>query len=42
MDVELVTRTSLSSLNKIDDGRIVSPNSLDEWTWSSLRVSLIK
>ncbi|XP_074115513.1 adenylyl cyclase X D isoform X2 [Cotesia typhae] len=37
MDVELVTRTSLSSLNKIDDGRIVSPNSLDEWTWSSLR-----
>ncbi|XP_015124088.1 adenylyl cyclase X E isoform X2 [Diachasma alloeum] len=37
MDVELVTRTSLSSLHKVDDGRIVSPNSLDEWTWSSLR-----
>ncbi|XP_034941992.1 adenylate cyclase type 2-like isoform X2 [Chelonus insularis] len=37
MDVELVTRTSLSSLSKVDDGRIVSPNSLDEWTWSSLR-----
>ncbi|XP_043285821.1 adenylate cyclase type 2-like isoform X2 [Venturia canescens] len=37
MDVELVTRTSLSSLHKVDDGMIVSPNSLDEWTWSSLR-----
>ncbi|KAK2578827.1 hypothetical protein KPH14_002444 [Odynerus spinipes] len=37
MDVELVTRASLTSLQKVDDGRIVSPNSLDEWTWSSLR-----
>ncbi|XP_044014942.1 adenylate cyclase type 2-like isoform X3 [Aphidius gifuensis] len=37
MDMELVTRTSLSSLHAVDDGRIVSPNSLDEWTWSSLR-----
>ncbi|XP_070150500.1 adenylyl cyclase X E [Polyergus mexicanus] len=36
MDVELVTRASLSSLQN-DDGRIVSPNSFDEWTWSSLR-----
>jgi len=39
MDVELVTRTSLSSLREVDDGRIVSPNSFDEWTWSGLRVS---
>nr|XP_012138136.1 PREDICTED: adenylate cyclase type 2-like isoform X2 [Megachile rotundata] len=37
MDVELVTRASLNSLQVEGDGRIVSPNSLDEWTWSSLR-----
>ncbi|XP_035736454.1 adenylate cyclase type 2-like isoform X3 [Vespa mandarinia] len=37
MDVELVTRASLTSLQNVDDGRVVSPNSLDEWTWSSLR-----
>ncbi|KAK9300855.1 hypothetical protein QLX08_006566 [Tetragonisca angustula] len=36
MDVGLVTRASLNSLH-MDDGRIVSPNSFDEWTWSSLR-----
>lgn len=35
--MELVTRASLSSLQKVDDGRIVSPNSLDGWTWSTLR-----
>lgn len=39
MDVEMVTRASLSSLQKVDDGRIISPNSFDEWTWSGLRVS---
>lgn len=38
MDMELVTRASLSSL-QTDDGRIISPNSFDEWTWSGLRVS---
>ncbi|KAK9300856.1 hypothetical protein QLX08_006566 [Tetragonisca angustula] len=37
MDVGLVTRASLNSLH-MDDGRIVSPNSFDEWTWSSLRI----
>ena len=37
MDVEMVTRASLNSLQMVDDGRIVSPNSLDEWTWTSLR-----
>ncbi|PBC32829.1 Adenylate cyclase type [Apis cerana cerana] len=37
MDVELVTRASLNSLNNVDDGRIVSPNNLDDWTWSNLR-----
>lgn len=38
--MELVTRASLSSLQKEDaDGRIISPNSFDEWTWSGLRVS---
>ncbi|XP_043784053.1 adenylyl cyclase X E-like isoform X2 [Apis laboriosa] len=37
MDVELVTRASLNSLNNVDDGRIVSPNKLDDWTWSNLR-----
>ncbi|KAG7189766.1 hypothetical protein KM043_017430 [Ampulex compressa] len=37
MDVELVTRASLTSLQKVDEGRIVSPNSLDESTWSNLR-----
>nr|XP_033340223.1 adenylyl cyclase X E-like isoform X1 [Megalopta genalis] len=37
MDVELVTRASLNSLQVVDDGRIVSPNSFDEWTWTSLR-----
>ncbi|XP_012165512.2 adenylate cyclase type 2 isoform X1 [Bombus affinis] len=36
MDVGLVTRASLNSLH-MGDGRIVSPNSLDEWTCSSLR-----
>ncbi|GAB1865684.1 adenylate cyclase [Camponotus japonicus] len=36
MDMELVTRASLSSL-QTDDGRIISPNSFDEWTWSGLR-----
>ncbi|CAD1477097.1 unnamed protein product [Heterotrigona itama] len=36
MDVGLVTRASLNSLH-MDDGRIVSPNNFDEWTWSSLR-----
>ncbi|KAF7380246.1 hypothetical protein HZH66_014601 [Vespula vulgaris] len=40
MDVELVTRASLTSLQNVDDGRVVSPNSLDEWTWSSLRVNI--
>ncbi|CAK9829019.1 Adenylyl cyclase X E [Anthophora retusa] len=35
--MELVTRASLDSLQVMDDGRVVSPNSLDEWTWSSLR-----
>ena len=37
MEFELVTRASLNSLQMVGDGRIVSPNSLDEWTWSSLR-----
>ncbi|XP_076623646.1 adenylyl cyclase X D [Colletes latitarsis] len=37
MDMELVTRASLNSLRARDDGRIVSSNCLDEWTWSSLR-----
>ncbi|XP_011646135.1 adenylate cyclase type 2-like isoform X2 [Pogonomyrmex barbatus] len=37
MDVELVTRASLSSLQKVDDGRIVSPNSFEEWTLSRLK-----
>lgn len=38
--MELVTRASLSSLQKEDaDGRIISPNSFDEWTWTGLRVS---
>ncbi|XP_024936436.1 adenylate cyclase type 2 isoform X2 [Cephus cinctus] len=34
---ELMTRTSLTSLHKSGDDRVISPNSLDEWTWSSLR-----
>ncbi|XP_051172100.1 adenylate cyclase type 2-like isoform X3 [Leptopilina boulardi] len=37
MDVELVARTSLSSLHKVDENLIISPNNLDDWTWSSLR-----
>nr|XP_034176067.1 adenylate cyclase type 2 isoform X2 [Osmia lignaria] len=37
MEFELVTRASLNSLQMVGDGRIVSPNSLDEWTWSNLR-----
>ncbi|CAL7940010.1 unnamed protein product [Xylocopa violacea] len=37
MDVELVARASLNSLHMVDDARIVSPNSLDEWTWANLR-----
>lgn len=38
--MELVTRASLSSLQKeTADGRIISPNSFDEWTWTGLRVS---
>ncbi|XP_011860163.1 PREDICTED: adenylate cyclase type 2-like isoform X3 [Vollenhovia emeryi] len=37
INVELVTRASLCSLKKVDDGRIISPNSFDEWTWSGLR-----
>lgn len=40
MEFELVTRASLNSLQMVGDGRIVSPNSLDEWTWSNLRVSV--
>ena len=39
MDMELVTRASFSSLQKEDDGRIISSDSFDEWTWSGLRVS---
>ncbi|KAL0099732.1 hypothetical protein PUN28_019858 [Cardiocondyla obscurior] len=35
--MEMVTRVSLNSLQKEDDVRIVSPNSFEEWTWSSLR-----
>ncbi|XP_012228247.1 adenylyl cyclase X E-like isoform X2 [Linepithema humile] len=35
--MDVVTRASLSSLQKVDDKRIVSPNSLDEWTWCTLR-----
>ncbi|XP_018054428.1 PREDICTED: adenylate cyclase type 2-like isoform X1 [Atta colombica] len=37
MDMELVTRASFSSLQKEDDGRIISSDSFDEWTWSGLR-----
>ncbi|XP_012259687.2 adenylate cyclase type 2-like isoform X2 [Athalia rosae] len=34
--MELVARTSLTSF-KVDQRQIVSPSSLDDWTWSSLR-----
>ncbi|XP_033224247.1 adenylate cyclase type 2 [Belonocnema kinseyi] len=37
MDVELVARTSLSSLHMVDENLIISPNNLDGWTWTSLR-----
>ncbi|XP_017887885.1 adenylate cyclase type 2 isoform X2 [Ceratina calcarata] len=37
MDVELVTRASLNSLHMVNHARIVAPNNLDEWTWTSLR-----
>ncbi|XP_018341490.1 PREDICTED: adenylate cyclase type 4-like isoform X3 [Trachymyrmex septentrionalis] len=37
MDMELVTQASFSSLQKEDDGRIISSDSFDEWTWSGLR-----
>ena len=39
MDVELVARASLSSLQKdAGEGLIVSLSNLDDWTWSGLRV----
>ncbi|XP_020296532.1 adenylate cyclase type 2-like isoform X2 [Pseudomyrmex gracilis] len=37
MDVEMVTRASLGSLQKVDYGRIVSSDTLDEWRWANLR-----
>jgi hypothetical protein len=40
MDVELVARNSLSSLQRtVDENFIVSPRNLEDWTWCNLRVS---